>query len=56
MSKPMHSSNPHGAPDPSAGNVRDPQQKGDELSKHDTPRKEDPTQRNQRPAKPGAKD
>ncbi len=52
MSKRPRNQNSHGAPDPSAPNVRDPRQHNDELSKHDTPKREDPTQRD----KPTAKD
>jgi len=45
MSKRPHTDSTRLAPDPSAGNVRDPQQRGNELEKHDTPKREDPTQR-----------
>jgi hypothetical protein len=45
MSKRPHTDKTRLAPDPSAGNVRDPQQRGNELDKHDTPKREDPTQR-----------
>lgn len=52
MSKRPRTSNTHGAPDPAAANIRDPEQKNDELKRHDTPAYEDPSQR--RPTKPSA--
>ena len=52
VSKRPRNQNTRMAPDPSAPNVRDPKQHNDELSKHDTPKREDPTQRD----KPTAKD
>jgi hypothetical protein len=52
MSKRPHKSTTHLGPDPAAGNIRDPEQRNDELERHDTPRHEDPTQRNKpRPPK-----
>ncbi len=44
MSKRPDTQKTHFNSDPAAANVRDPQQKGDELQKHATPRREDPTQ------------
>jgi hypothetical protein len=53
MSKRPHTSNTRLNPDPAAGNIRDPEQKNDELERHDTPAYEDPSQR--LAAKPSAR-
>lgn len=41
MSKRPHTPNTRLNPDPAAGNIRDPEQKNDELERHDTPKRED---------------
>ena len=45
MSKRPHTTHTRLNPDPAAGNIRDPEQHNDELTKHDAPKHEDPTQR-----------
>lgn len=48
MSKRPATPNTRLTPDPAAGNIRDPHQKNDELEQHATPRREDPTRRDER--------
>jgi hypothetical protein len=55
MSKRGNDSSNRLIPDPSAPSVRDPEQKGDELQRHPTPRREDPTQKNHHAATPERK-
>lgn len=45
MSKRKPNSNTHFDSDPARGNVRDPEQKNDELERHDTPKVVDPKER-----------
>ena len=45
MSKRPHTTHTRLNPDPAAGNIRDPEQHNDELTRHDAPKHEDPTQR-----------